>query len=177
MIYEHDDNYDKYIAALVYQVRPENALSAVYVTSLKRALEQGNKDELERISKASFFSDILDEAIDAVENLDDAIVSIDMLPQNSLDEIRTKKLWRDLYNKADEGDLARINENEFYFGVIKESQEVLLEHVEGEHGHLHLLYPARGEQHQGRRQGRHRYPHRVHHCEIRHRAQNPRTHR
>ncbi|MCQ2593226.1 MAG: P-loop NTPase fold protein [Treponema sp.] len=128
-IYEHDDNYDKYIAALVYQVSPEKALSAVYVASLKRALELGNKDELERIGKASFFSDILDEAIDAVENLDNAIVSIDMLPQEFLNEVRTKKLWTDLYNRADEREIEETSITRL-FGVMKESQEVLLKHVD-----------------------------------------------
>lgn len=128
-IYEHDDNYDKYIAALVYQVSPEKALSAVYVASLKRALEQGNKDELERIGKASFFNDILDEAIDAVENLDNAIVSIDMLPQELLNEVRTKKLWTDLYNRADEREIEETSITRL-FGVMKESQEVLLKHVD-----------------------------------------------
>lgn len=128
-IYEHDDNYDKYIAALVYQVGPEKALSAVYVASLKRALEQGNKDELERIGKASFFSDILDEAIDAVENLDNAIVSIDMLPQEFLNEVRTKKLWTDLYNRADEREIEETSITRL-FGVMKESQDVLLKHVD-----------------------------------------------
>ncbi len=128
-IYEHDDNYDKYIAALVYQVSPEKAVSAVYVASLKRALEQGNKDELERIGKASFFSDILDEAIDAVENLDNAIVSIDMLPHEFLNEVRTKKLWTDLYNRADEREIEETSITRL-FGVMKKSQEVLLRHVD-----------------------------------------------
>ena len=128
-IYESDDDYDKYIAALVYQVTPEKALSAVYVASLKRALEQGNKDELERIGKASFFSDILDEAIDAVENLDNAIVSIDMLPQEFLNEVRTKKLWTDLYNRADEREIEETSINRL-FGVMKKSQEILLKHVD-----------------------------------------------
>ncbi len=128
-IYEHDDNYDKYIAALVYQVSPEKALSAVYVASLKRALEQGDKDELERIGKASFFSDILDEAIDAVENLDNAIVSIDMLPQEFLNEVRTRKLWTDLYNRADEREIEEISITRL-FGVMKKSQEILLKHVD-----------------------------------------------
>lgn len=128
-IYEKDDNYDKYIAALVYQVTPERALSAVYVTSLKRALEQGNRDELERISKASFFSDILDEAIYTVDKLDNTIVSIDMLPQESLDETRLRKVWKDLFKKADEGELAETSAGRL-FGVMKKSQEVLLKHVD-----------------------------------------------
>lgn len=128
-IYENDDDYDKYISALVYQVPPEKALSAVYVSSLKRALDNGDKKELEKISKAIFFKDILDEAIDAVDNLDNAIVSIDMLPEESLGDIRRKKLWADLYNKAKENDPIEISINRLY-GVMKESQEVLLKHVD-----------------------------------------------
>lgn len=131
-IYEHDDNYDKYIAALVYQVSPEKALSAVYVASLRRSLEQYDLEELNRISKASFFEDIIDEAIDAVSDLDTAIESIDNLSEGALDEIRMKKLWNDLYNRADEGNLVEIEEveNERYYGVVKESQNILLKHVD-----------------------------------------------
>lgn len=128
-IYENDVEFDKYVAALVYQVPPEKALSAVYIASLKRALDQNDIEELYRISSAPFFADILDDAIKNVDNLDNAIVSLDSLPQESLNEVRTKKLWADLFNSAQEDELTETNATNRLFGVMKKSQEVLLKHV------------------------------------------------
>ena len=129
-LYEYDEACDKYIAALIYQVPPERVLSVIYVTSLKSALDQGDKEEIVRISQASFLKDILDEAINRVNDLGNAIVSLDYLPADSLDEIATKKLWTDLYNKAREKEPIKIDETYRLFGIIKKSQEVLLKHID-----------------------------------------------
>lgn len=136
-LYDNDETCDKNIAALIYQVPPENVLSAVYVTTLKKALDQEDKEELNRISNASFFKDILDEALNSVNDLGQAIISLDSLRQDALDEIGTKRLWRDLYNRAQEPEIVEISTTRL-FGVMKKSQEILLKHVD-ENSRLQLI--------------------------------------
>ncbi|MCQ2106498.1 MAG: KAP family NTPase [Fibrobacter sp.] len=128
-IYERDPNYFKYISSIVYQVSPEKTMSVVYEASLRRALEQGDKEEVERISKAPFFWDVLENTLKSMENLDDAVVSLDFLPQDALNSVQSAMLWQSLFWWLKEKEPQDF-QKERLFGVMKKSQEILLKHVE-----------------------------------------------
>lgn len=123
-IYENEAGYDSYIAALVYQVPPEKAVSVIYVNSLMKALDDEDEQELNRISKASFFNAILEDALDSVASLPNAILSLDKIQTIPLMETRQKKLWMDLYSKSQ-------NLMKFDSGKMEPFQNVLLKHLEG----------------------------------------------
>lgn len=122
-LYKSDSKYHEYIAALVYQVPPEKAISAIYVVLLARALEQGNEAEIDKISKASFFEVILEDALSSIGSLPDAIVSLDKIKNIPLTDNRQKKLWLDLYFRSQS--LMRFDS-----GKMEPFQNVLLKHLD-----------------------------------------------
>ena len=122
-LYENDSKYHEYIAALVYQVPPEKAISEIYVVSLARALEQGNEAELDKISKTPIFEIILEDALSSISNLSDAIVSLDKIKNIPLTDNRQKKLWVDLYFRSQ-------SLMQFDSGKMEPFQNVLLKHLD-----------------------------------------------
>lgn len=122
-LYKNDFKYHEYIAALVYQVPPEKAFSEIYVVSLARALEQGNEAELDKISKAAFFEVVLEDALNSIGSLPDAIVSLDKIKNIPLTDNRQKKLWLDLYFRSQ-------SLMQFDSGEMEPFQNVLLKHLD-----------------------------------------------
>lgn len=124
-IYSHDSKYYDYITALAYQVSSEKAISIIYTKKLIDALLIGNKAELDRISHAPFFKDILEDALDSFANLTNPITSLDELDKIPLSDERQKKLWRDLYFRT-------AQSMQFELGKIEPYQTALLKHLEKE---------------------------------------------
>lgn len=122
-IYENDLKYDDFIAALVYQVPQDKAKSVIYATALRRALEQGDQEELTKISNTSFFEDILEDALNTIGNLKNAIVSLDKMEHIPLAEIRQRKLWEDLLSQSNKL-------MQFDSGKIESFQVALLRHLD-----------------------------------------------
>lgn len=124
-IYSRDSKYYDYISALAYQVSPEKVVSVIYKKALIDALLIENITELNRISQAPFFKDILDDALDSFANLRNPITSLDKLDKIPLSDERQKKLWRDLYFRT-------VQSMQFESGRIEPYQTALLKHLEKE---------------------------------------------
>ena len=100
-IYQDDENLDKYIASLIYQVKPERALSVVYVKYLAEALDVYDKTALSTLMKADFILDIMDEALQQVHNITHLISSMDFIDKVfTNNKIMRKRIWEDIYQKV-----------------------------------------------------------------------------
>lgn len=98
-IYKNDDNLDRYMTALVYQIDPDKSLSIVYTQQLTTAIEKVNKSTIDIITKSSFLTTIINDSIQNVNSIENLILSIDYM-QNKLPESFRTQIWSDINEKV-----------------------------------------------------------------------------
>lgn len=97
-VYKDDSEFQKYITALSYQIRPENALEVVYKKELKDCLVNNDSIRFNEISKTSVFSRIITQTLNDIENYENTIKSLSKLSSDALiSEIEMQNLWNDIY--------------------------------------------------------------------------------
>lgn len=123
-LYREDENLQKSIASLVYQIDPEKALEVVYSHELKSAFENGDKEAAKDISTLPQFIDIFDSVFSEIINLEKTIEALISIPDENL---KTKKpqVWEDVYAraKANETMLSKATE------TLHPYQEILLKNI------------------------------------------------
>ena len=93
-LYSSDENLSKYIAATIYQIDPERALEVVFTNQLVTALNGNDSSRVRLISDSTVFSVILEKALMSVDNLKNAVISL-----NEIETEVSQKNWDDLYQK------------------------------------------------------------------------------
>lgn len=126
-LFKNDEDFDKYITALAYQIDPNNALEVVYRRQLKECLLNGDDHEaIQELSKTKVFSRILRSV---VNDLDDYNKPIEILKYLNDDTLITKmelqEVWNDIYLKEDK--------LKFTEGELEEFQFTLLDKIDNEH--------------------------------------------
>lgn len=98
-IYQSDTDLDKYMASLVYQVDPEQALSVAYTKRLADAFNNFDTKSLSDLKEAAFIFEIFDDAIGQVQNLENLILSLDFIHEIfSGKQTDYQKIWTDIYH-------------------------------------------------------------------------------
>lgn len=98
-IYQSDPELDKYMASLVYQVNPEQALSVAYTKRLADAFNNFDTASLSSLKKADFIFEIFDDAIGQVYNFENLILSVDFINDIFTEKQSVyQKIWTDMYH-------------------------------------------------------------------------------
>jgi hypothetical protein len=99
-MYAGDEELPKFISALFYQVDPEKAIQIVFTDRLKKALNENDAAEFEKISSIPEFYPVLENAIADVSNYENAILALDKLPSEKIGErYKAEIIWNSLYKK------------------------------------------------------------------------------
>lgn len=126
-LYSDDENLERNMAALVYQIEPENALSVVYTKKLQDAIntyKETDTSSLDIIQKSSVFMDILDSAINNLTDIQKSIKALDYL-KNAISEERKQAIWDNFYAKAKKIGLEKLTDTK----QISEVQNILINNI------------------------------------------------
>lgn len=72
-LYDKDDNMPQFISALYYQLTPEKAMDIVSTDALRKALDAGDAEYVNRIKESTIFNHILDNAIPKINAISNAV--------------------------------------------------------------------------------------------------------
>jgi hypothetical protein len=121
-LYSVDENFQKYITALAYQINPNDALEVAYRKQLKRCLVNNDVENFLEISKTNVFRRIINSVLDEIEYYQNPILVLDSLDQHSIiSDIEKNKIWNDIFLKI------QIIDDSF---EIKDFQLVIMKHIE-----------------------------------------------
>ena len=119
LAYKYDnDNTRKYLSALYYQLPPNEALEIVYTDQLRRELDQGKSPLLGSLVNLSILPNLLENAIVAVTNVENATLAFAEVEKESNTSIPAG-FWEQLLQKAPEEK-----------GRLKVYQIELLKHID-----------------------------------------------
>lgn len=132
-LYSSDKDYPKYLASLVYQISPENAIQVVYTQTLKEALNNNESDTVKLISKIPEFTDILRTIIPQLNNLENSILSLSVLSsENYSSQILEQRIWDDMGSNV-------ILKFKLDGLKIKKYQEILLTKISNKELYINYL--------------------------------------
>lgn len=98
--YKDDEDFQKYITALAYQINPLNALDVVYRKQLKDCLINKDIESFSEISRTSIFSKIVFPVLGEIENFENPILVFDSMTEDAkITNVQKGSLWSDLYGK------------------------------------------------------------------------------
>lgn len=121
-VYADDEDFQKYITALSYQIDPKNALEIAYRKQLKESLVNNNPELLIEISKTNVFAQIVFAVLNELENYDNPILVLDKLDgESKINEIEIQSIWDNIYYK-------QIKNSQTQF-TYNDSQKLLLKHI------------------------------------------------
>tara|TARA_R110000868_G_scaffold285546_1_gene546026 strand:- start:626 stop:3784 length:3159 start_codon:yes stop_codon:yes gene_type:complete len=121
-LFKGDDDFQKYITALAYQIEPKNSLEVVYRRQLKDSLANGDIEVLKELSKTKVFSRILKPVIDEIEDFNKPIETLKFIEDDSLiTELELQDVWNDIYLKQ--------NNPNFIPGELEDFQFTLLDKI------------------------------------------------
>ena len=99
-LYKHDANLATYLAALHYQLPPEQVKSVIFKEKLKQSLDNKDTATIKEISNSPLFIDVLESAVPAVTNIGNAVEALNEIFDNEVDNSYVKHIWKVLYNKS-----------------------------------------------------------------------------
>ncbi len=121
--YRDDPDYQKYITALNYQIKPENALEVVYKRELKDCLINNDSEKCIEISKTYVFSRILWQTINEIENYKNPIKALYALNEEAkITPVELQNIWNDIYLKQCKNERENIE--------LEDYQTILLEKID-----------------------------------------------
>ncbi|MBA0885534.1 P-loop NTPase fold protein [Flavobacterium undicola] len=122
-LYKDNDDFQKYITALAYQIKPDDALEIAYRKQLKDSLVNNDIKIFLEISNTSTFHKIIPAVLQEIENFDNPILVLDSLSDTSrISEIEKQSIWDDIY--------LRIKDITHNSSEIKYSQKLLVKHID-----------------------------------------------
>lgn len=121
-IYNNGEDMQNNIAAIIYQIKVENALSIVYTDLLKKALNEKDFEKVNLISKSPKFYDILFSIVCQISNIINAIEALKEISKDFYEgEENYNKIWKDIYFQA----IKVVETN----SEIQEYQKIVLRNV------------------------------------------------
>jgi len=122
-LFKNDENFDKYITALAYQIDPNSSLEVVYKRQLKDSLINGDEIKLKELSKTKVFSRILKPILNEIEDYTKPIETLKSLEKDALiTDLELNTAWDDIYLKQ--------NPTNFEKGKLKDFQFTLLNNID-----------------------------------------------
>ncbi|GHV63076.1 hypothetical protein FACS1894195_5290 [Bacteroidia bacterium] len=130
-LYKDDEDFQKYITALSYQIAPENALEVVYRKQLKDCLVNNDETVFSEISKTNVFNKIVFSVITELGDFDKPIQTINSLKEDSnLNETERQNVWDNIYLKFK----IQFSNSTFVPDFeLKESYQILLLQISNKH--------------------------------------------
>ena len=119
-LYKNDSDLAKYLAALYYQLPPEQVESVIFKEKLKQSLDNKDINTVKEISKSPLFRDVLESAVPLVTNISNAVEAINEIFDGETDDLYVKHIWKVLYEKA-----RKASEKK-----LEDYQYILLTHIE-----------------------------------------------
>jgi len=99
-LYLDDEDFQKYITALAYQINPDSALEVAYKKQLKESLINKDIEKFNEISKTNIFHKIIVSTINEIENFENPILTIDSLnTDGKISAIEKQLVWSTIYLK------------------------------------------------------------------------------
>jgi hypothetical protein len=100
-LYEDDEDFQKYITALAYQISSENSLEVIYKKQLKNALINGDEAKFSEIAKTNIFPVIIRTTLrDGIEDFSKPIeVLYTLEPSEKISKYLIQEIWDDIFNK------------------------------------------------------------------------------
>lgn len=125
-LFKDDEDFQKYITALAYQIEPNNSLEVVYRRQLKDSLANGDEKMLKELSKTKVFSRILKPIIDDIDDFNKPIETLKFIEDDSLiTKLELQDVWNDIYLKQDSSN--------FIPGELEDFQFTLLDKINNKH--------------------------------------------
>jgi hypothetical protein len=122
-LYKEDKDFQKYITALAYQIKPDNALEVVYTKQLKDCINNSKKEIFKEISKTTIFDKIIDSVIHELNNNSNLIIVLDKIEEDArISKIHLKSIWNGIYLKM----LSSFHDG---FDIV-EYQKALIKNIE-----------------------------------------------
>lgn len=123
LFYSEDEDYQKCITALVYQIDQNNALEVVYKRKLKESLLNKDVESFNEIAKTDIFDRILQSVLNEIDDFRNPIEVLEQLPDTSkISEATLSHIWNDLFL------LVKNVENKE--GKLNTHHKILLEKIE-----------------------------------------------
>lgn len=131
LYYIDDEDFQKYITALSYQIDPENALEVVYKKKLKDCLLNKDFEGFNELAQTSVFDRILQSVLDEIDDLRHPVEVIGQLNQSSdLSESYLQHIWNNIF--------LRVKQLEIKAGKINLHHKILLEKIDVKSRHIWL---------------------------------------
>ncbi|WP_421805004.1 P-loop NTPase fold protein [Flagellimonas sp.] len=99
-IYKNDEDYQKYITALAYQINSDNALEVIYKNRLRDSLVNNKPEEFKEIQGLPSFKYILKPVISELEDYRNPILVLDNLREGDrITESLRSLIWNNIHTK------------------------------------------------------------------------------
>ncbi|MGN7824749.1 P-loop NTPase fold protein [Chitinophaga sp. 22536] len=99
-LYKEDDNFQKYITSLSYQIDPDNALEVVYTKRLKESLVNREINNLNEIAKTEIFSKIIFSVLNDLDDYEMPVMALDKLSSEAnISKTKLEYAWSIVYIK------------------------------------------------------------------------------
>jgi hypothetical protein len=99
-LYKDEEDFQKYITALSYQINPKNSLEVVYRKQLKESLINGEEKQFKTISQTNIFDKILSTVIGELENYEVPIKTLSKLDETKkISDVHLSGIWQNIYLK------------------------------------------------------------------------------
>lgn len=121
-LYKDDENFQKYITALAYQIDSKDALEVAYRKQLKDSFVNKNIEVFIEISKTNVFSKIISSVISELPNFENPVLVLDKLDGDSkISDVEISGIWNDIFLKAIESFNDRFD--------VLEYQKIITKHI------------------------------------------------
>ena len=129
-MYKDDPELPKYISALYYQLPPERALDIIYTENLKRALDNGNVEQIRSIqSQPNVFSSIIENTITSITNISNAVIALNNCFADE-NVKQTQFVWDCIYKKEKDKEIKE---------PLQDYQRILIQHITNKDEYLQNL--------------------------------------
>ena len=122
LIYKNDEDFQKYITALAYQIDSDNAIEVIYKNRLRNCLVNNKLEEFKEIQDIPSFKYIIKPVITELEDYRQPIIVLDSLSES--EKINTSLrswIWNTIHSK--------LQSNELNLGTVENYQLILLKNL------------------------------------------------
>lgn len=121
-LYHDNEDFQRFITALSYQINPANALELVYRKQLKDVLINKKIEDFKDISKTTIFNKIIMSTILELNNLENPIIVLNEIDSESKLTVAEKQtLWDDIY--------LRMKDEKIEDNIVKEYHKKILVNI------------------------------------------------
>jgi hypothetical protein len=123
-MYKGDEEYEKNITALAYQIDPKNALEVIYKKKLTNSLLNEDTDEFVEISKTNVFSRIITSVVSSLSDFRKPIIVLDQIRSyEQISSAKKKAIWQTVFSKVKDLESEENEIEKYQLFLLKNLQE------------------------------------------------------